>query len=53
MAGEWLSGVVSVDWLQEHFGQYETAAEMKAATESEGLRLYFDWLAAQGLIPAE
>lgn len=50
-SGEWIEGYVSVSFLQEHFGHLSTATEMQAATESEGLKLYFGWLADQGIIP--
>lgn len=49
--GEWKEGGVSIDFLNEHFGQYETAEEMKNATTSEGLKLFFDWLVEQGKLP--
>lgn len=49
--GVWQPGLISIAALQERFGQYDTASEMKAATDSEGLKLYFDWLADQGKIP--
>jgi len=42
--GEWIEGYVSIDFLNEHFSQYETADEMIDATNSEGLKLYFAWL---------
>lgn len=48
--GEWLEGTISIEFLQENFGNLATANEMKAATESEGLRLYFDWLVSEGLL---
>jgi len=46
------TGFISIDFLNANFGQYETASEMKAATTSEGLRLFFDWLVEQGKLPA-
>ena len=48
--GEWLPGYISVEFLQSNFGQYATASEMQAATDSEGLKLFFGWLADQGQI---
>jgi len=48
--GEWIAGTISIPFLQQHFGQYNTASEMKAATQSEGLKLYFDWLVQQGIL---
>lgn len=48
--GEWIEGLVSIDFLNEHFSQYETAEEMKDATESEGLKLYFAWLRDEGIL---
>lgn len=48
--GKWHEGTISIDFLNEHFSQYETADEMTAATESEGLKLYFTWLRDQGLL---
>lgn len=48
--GEWIEGYVSIDFLNEHFSQYETADEMIDATNSEGLKLYFAWLRDQGLL---
>jgi hypothetical protein len=50
--GNWIDGFISIDFLNANFGQYETASEMKAATTSEGLRLFFDWLVEQGKLPA-
>lgn len=49
--GEYHESTVSVDYLNSHFGEYSTATEMKNATESEGLSLYFDWLVEQGKLP--
>lgn len=46
--GKWVEGNISIDFLNETFGQYETATEMKKATTSEGLKLFFDWLVEQG-----
>jgi hypothetical protein len=46
--GDWMPGTLSVDFLNANFGKYSTAAEMKAATESEGLKLFFDWLVKEG-----
>lgn len=46
--GKWIDGVLSIEYLNENFGQYETATEMKNATESQGLKLFFDWLVEQG-----
>ena len=48
--GEWLPGFISVEFLQANFGQHTTASEMQAATDSEGLKLFFGWLADQGQI---
>mgnify|MGYP001434130274 CR=1 FL=1 len=48
--GKWLEGTVSIDFLNEHFGHLETAEEMKSATESEGLKLYFDFLKQKGIL---
>jgi hypothetical protein len=50
--GEWLEGTISIDFLDDNFGQYGTANEMKNATSSEGLKSYFDYLVEQGKIPA-
>ena len=46
--GDWVEGAISVDFLNSNFGQYTTATEMKNATESEGLKLFFDYLVEQG-----
>ena len=46
-SGVWVQGVISVDFLQEYFGQYETLDECIQATESEGLKLFFEHLKAQ------
>lgn len=48
--GDWVEGTISIDFLSEHFGHLETAEEMKKATESEGLKLYFDWLKQKGIL---
>lgn len=48
---QWLEGTISIDFLNQHFGQYSTAQEMIAATESEGLKLYFAWLRDEGKVP--
>jgi len=47
---EWVEGTISIDFLNEHFGQYSTANEMKNSTESEGLKLYFEWLKQKGIL---
>ena len=47
---EWIEGTISIDFLNKHFGHLETAEEMKNATESEGLKLYFDWLKQKGIL---
>ena len=52
LEGKWREGFMSISFLNEHFGQYETAEEMKNATTSEGLKLFFDWLVEQGKLPA-
>jgi hypothetical protein len=46
--GKWIAGEVSVDFLQKNFGQCETVDKMKAATTSEGLKLFFDYLIQDG-----
>jgi len=46
--GEWVEGFISVDFLNNNFGQYSTATEMKNATKSEGLKLFFDYLVQEG-----
>ena len=43
---EWLEGTISVDFLNANFGQYETLNECIEATESEGLKLFFEHLKA-------
>lgn len=48
--GTWHAGLISIDFLNAHFSKYETAEEMINATESEGLKLYFDWLKEQGIL---
>ena len=49
--GNWFKGTIDVDFLNENFGEYKTATKMKEATESEGLKLFFDYLAEKGHIP--
>lgn len=48
--GEWLEGTVSIEFLNTLFSQYSTAAQMIAATTSEGLKLFFGWLKDNGVI---
>lgn len=50
--GNWLEGTTSVEFLNNVFGQYDTATEMKNATTSEGLKLFFDYLVGEGKLPA-
>ena len=45
--GVWLEGTISVEFLQENFGQYKTLDECIQATESEGLKLFFEHLKTQ------
>lgn len=45
--GEWLEGVTSVDFLQSNFGHYTTLDECIEATESVGLKLFFEHLKSQ------
>ena len=44
--GEWIQGTISAEFLQTHFGQNETLNECIQATESEGLKLFFEHLKA-------
>lgn len=46
--GQWVEGFISIDFLNENFGQYSTPTEMKNATTSEGLKRFFDYLVAEG-----
>ena len=48
--GKWIEGVISVYFLNENFSQYETSKEMVSATESEGLKLFFNWLKDKGIL---
>jgi len=48
--GDWIEGTISIDFLNEHFSHLETAKEMINATESEGLKLYFEWLKEKGIL---
>lgn len=48
--GDWEEGLISINYLNEHFGHLETAEEMINATESEGLKLYFAWLKEKGIL---
>ncbi len=40
--GKWLEGTISVTFLQETFGHCATLDECIAATDSEGLKLFFE-----------
>ena len=48
--GEWVEGTISIDFLNDHFGHLKSAEEMKNATESEGLKLYFGYLKQKGIL---
>lgn len=48
--GDWDSGLISIEFLNKHFSKYSTVDEMISATDSEGLKLYFDWLREQGIL---
>ena len=45
--GKWLAGTIDVSWLCEHFGQYKTLDDCIQATDSEGLKLFFEHLKTQ------
>lgn len=47
---EWIEGSTSILFLNKNFGHLNTAEEMKNATDSEGLKLYFDWLKEKGIL---
>ncbi len=46
--GNWIEGGIDIDFLNNNFGSYDNATDMKANTESEGLRNYFDYLVNEG-----
>lgn len=49
--GDFLEGVISIDWLNKHFGEYNNATDMISKAESFGLELtvfYFEWLVEEG-----
>jgi len=50
--GTWVTGTTDTAFLNTNFGNYTTATEMKAATTSEGLQMFFGYLAQRGEIPA-
>lgn len=47
---EWDAGTISIDYLNKHFNQFETIEEMKNATNSESLKLFFNWLKDEGIL---
>lgn len=47
---QWVEGTISINFLNTNFGQYTTAQAMIDATESEGLKLYFQRLKNEGLL---
>ena len=48
--GNYLIGTISIDFLNDKFSQYNNVEEMKNATNSELLKLYFDWLKENELL---
>lgn len=50
--GVWIEGTMSIDWLNEHFGEFDNVEDMieKAKTMSEGTVLFFEYLKEQGLL---
>lgn len=48
--GEWIEGLMSVDFLNEHYGKYNNADDMIKNAMSEGHKLYFQWLKDQGIL---
>ncbi|EZH67882.1 hypothetical protein DH09_08135 [Bacillaceae bacterium JMAK1] len=49
---DWIAGHISIDWLNQYFGDLEKVDEMIDRAESfgEGTVLYFEWLKNQSLI---
>ena len=45
--GEWAGGYVSIEFLQTYFEHCKTLDECIQATESEGLKLFFEHLKTQ------
>jgi len=45
--GGWVGGSTSIEWLNEHFGHCKSLNECIASTESEGLKLFFEYLKTQ------
>ena len=50
--GNWQEGYISIDWLNEHFGDLSNADDMimRANDYSEATVLYFKWLKEQGIL---
>ena len=46
-SGEWVEGTISGDFLQQHYGHCKDLDECINATESEGLKLFFEYLKTQ------
>ena len=44
LEGEWLEGEISGEYLCDNFGHLETLDDCIQATESEGLKLFFESL---------
>ena len=48
--GRWVEGMVDISSLNDKFGEFDSIHEMISATESEGLKLYFQWLKDKGIL---
>lgn len=48
----WISAFISIEFSNANFGQYNNRNGYENATQCEGLKLLFNYLAEQGKIPA-
>jgi len=48
--GEWIEGLISIDFLNEFYGKYETYEDIVANSMTEGHKLYFEWLKEKGIL---
>mgnify|MGYP001443602817 CR=1 FL=1 len=48
--GEWIEGLISIDFLNEYYGYYKSVDEMIENSIHESHTLYFRFLKEQGIL---
>lgn len=49
--GQWIEGTISIEYLNDNYGQYNNVDELIQSAKFESHKLYFIYLKSEGILP--